>query len=134
MTNYYTCRAKRIDNNEWTHGFLINYVEGGNPIIVYQANTNNYGTVDIQYHEVLRETICRYSNLTDRNGRTIVERDILEGTDTDVSSSDKKLYEVIYMNNGFYYKDTDDFYWLPDNVKGEKVIGNIIDNEELLWL
>lgn len=132
MTNYYTCRAKRIDNNEWAHGFLINYVEGGNPIIVYQANTNNYGTVDIKYHEVLRETICRYTDLTDKNGRTIIEGDILEGMDE--SSTDKKLYEVIYINNGFYYKDMGNLCWNPDEIMGEKVIGNAIDNEELLWL
>lgn len=132
MTNYYTCRAKRIDNNEWAHGFLINYVEGGNPIIVYQANTNNYGTVDIEYHEVLRETICRYTDLTDKNGRTIIEGDILEGTDE--SSADKKLYEVIYINNGFYYKDMGNLCRNPDEIMGEKVIGNVIDNEELLWL
>lgn len=132
MRNYYTCRAKRIDNNEWTHGFLINYVEGGNPIIVYQTNTNNYGSVDIKYHEILRETICRYTNLTDRNGRTIIEGDILEGRDS--SGLDRKLYEVIYINNGFYYKDTNDMCWNPDDIHGEEVIGNIIDNEELLWL
>lgn len=132
MTDIYTCRAKRIDNNEWTHGFIISYVVGGNPIIVYQASIDDYEKVDIDYHEVLRETICRYTNLKDRNGRTIIEGDILEGMDE--SSTNKKLYEVIYINNGFYYKDTDDFYWLPDNVKGEEVIGNIIDNEELLWL
>lgn len=132
MTNIYTCRAKRIDNNEWTHGFIISYVEGGNPIIVYQANTNNYGTVDIKYHEVLRETICRYTDLTDKNGRTIIEGDILEGMDE--SSADKKLYEVIYINNGFYYKDMDNLCWNPDEIMGENVIGNGIDNEELLWL
>lgn len=132
MTNIYTCRAKRIDNNEWTHGFIISYVEGGNPIIVYQANTNNYGTVDIKYHEVLRETICRYTNLKDKNGRTIIEGDILEGMDE--SSADKKLYEVIYIDNGFYYKDMGNLCWNPDEIMGEKVIGNVIDNEELLWL
>ena len=52
----------------------------------------------------------------------------------DESSTDKKLYEVIYINNGFYYKDMGNLCWNPDEIMGEKVIGNIIDNEELLWL
>lgn len=81
------------------------------------------------------ETVCQYTGLTDKNGRKIFERDILEVC-TFGFNSERFITEVIYdkcafkLKNGrsmFYYGQSD-FTKMDD----AKVIGNIFDNPELI--
>ena len=72
MVSKYLCKAKRIDNNEWIEGNVLEYPDGKMSIAVQDASSN---TLD-QYF-VHPETVSRCTGITDKNGTKIFEGDIL---------------------------------------------------------
>ena len=59
------CKAKRKDNGEWTEGFYF-----------YDSALNKHYIKSESDHEILPETICRFANRIDSNGKKIFEHDI----------------------------------------------------------
>lgn len=116
-------KAKRVDNGEWVEGDLLHLPHG----IVILANG---------YANIIPDTICQYTGLTDKNGKKIWENDICyrhepfpeivkqhKGDWTlDYSYVLKEEYGYNYCNLGFYVCDR----------ACVEVIGNIFDNPELL--
>lgn len=127
-------RAKRIDNGEWVEGqyaFILNpLTESGEPIKHLICNGTN-----IFNDEIDPETLCQYTGLKDKNGKRIWENDIVgawsEGKHT--IGRVKRRVDGLYIIYPSYQKQ--EFWGLCPDENGKttvEVIGNILDNPELL--
>lgn len=134
-------KAKRIDNGEWVKGAYI-YCKGATTVSFqnehYILVFDGYG---VAWHEVVRETICQYTGLTDKNGKKIWEHDVVKFPDCEMSTEGG--YGDCFTNIGKIAYDTESMSYFITNrvtvdmediiVKEEvEVIGNIFDNPELL--
>lgn len=127
-------RAKRTDNGEWVEGqyaYILNpLTESGEPIKHLICNGTN-----IFNDEIDPETLCQYTGLTDKNGNRIWENDIVgawsEGKHT--IGRVKRRVDGLYIIYPSYQKQ--EFWGLCPDENGKttvEVIGNILDNPELL--
>lgn len=147
MNDKLLVKGKQVCDDSWICGYP--YSDGKKSYIAYE------GKKDCVIHEVVPETVGKYTGLTDNNDKMIFEGDILQangflpineykfvvkfGKCGGVKNVD---HEVGYI--GFYVipigKDselfiesgvrTDILYWL--NAYKVSIIGNIHDNSELL--
>lgn len=142
-------RGKRLDNEDWVHGDLLQ-IAGG--CVIYHGsqtdstlieNTPNLDVelaVELYMDEVspvYPETVGQFTGLFDKNGKEIYDGDIL-GTSDKVIGYVKGgvrayCYDVIYIKHSagekrwpLYSTIVDDY---PDKLE---VISNVYDNPELL--
>lgn len=116
MENRYLFRAKRIDNGEWTYGYLYGIWERK---YILWGMTNNVPDMT----EVDPSTICQCTGLKDKNGTLIWENDILKYQ----WDGEERIDVIKYQPPIFTYSDS--FRW---SLCEDEVIGNIFDNPELL--
>lgn len=126
-------KAKRKDNGEWVEGGYFSEPYTDKKFIICW---NSFGLGFNEFIEVLPDTICQYTSLTDKNGQKIWENDICDRKE--------KYPEIVTYNKGDWQLDysyvfgndmhTDacnlGFYVCERNCV--EVIGNIFDNPELL--
>ena len=139
-------RGKRADNGEWEYGDLW-CNPYGKRVVCIVSPINDQGTTG--GNEVIPETVGQYTGLTDKNGRRILEGDILQGEQYPFNSDGEYNYfaEVCYWDNapefGIYI-----FKNPKANIRGIsegntcdmqdwesidwEIIGNIYDNPELM--
>ena len=135
-------RGKRIDNNEWVHGFYFESLADGMKHCYIKYETWDEGFVT---YEVIPETVNQFTDLCDKNGKKIFEGDIISATALDTGEEQRA---VIGFGN-FIDENNDDeyigFFIEFDGIKTTitqlsmeecknriEVIGNIYDNPELL--
>ena len=123
-------RGKRVDNNEWTEGYLYKI---WNKVFLLWGMTGDSPNME----EVIPETVGQYTGIKDDQDVKIFEGDI-------VSTDTKRPYLVVEFRDGcFMFNCNDggeDQYDImlpilkePQTVyKYGEVIGNIHDNPELL--
>lgn len=145
-------RGKRVDNGEWVYGDLLQPTKEG-LLNIYEIS--DYNSLMGERKEVISETIAQYTGLTDKNGKTIFEGDILKiittvkgdwtkdengnykepkRTDCGVVQEDQNTggYKLKVYHNGKYKRVSKfDVVHIRCHYKAE-VIGNIHDNPELL--
>lgn len=138
-------RGKRIDNRELVEGSLITgvFVRGGQdiPYILCPDKADYDCFEDFSEEngifEVDPETICKYTGLTDKNGRKIFEGDIVsDGVGNLFKGTYNGIFQFHFICISAKYKQEFiggmcDLYTLRNNYKLE-VIGNIFDNPELI--
>ena len=131
-------RGKRVDNNQWTEGFLsFIYTDGRNSNgFIYTDKAQIYSPVEVMSHDVYTSTVGQFTGLTDKNGVKIFEGDILT---TDLF----RPYVVVIFRDGCFMFNCNDGgkdYWdimLPIMKKAQtqtlyhEVIGNIHDTPDL---
>lgn len=153
-------KAKRIDNGEWVEGNLITNERNENQkYIGYIFDERNGVIEDFDLVEVIPDTLCQFTGLTDKNGKRIWENDILKFNDevwyscytscgTEYDSWEAENYGVVgycdysarYDFAKYKYNENQVEADLHENhdiefsefVKEHEVIGNIFDNPELL--
>lgn len=140
-------RGKRIDNGEWVYGAYYKQRQyyGDEREIDCIITTNDVlsNDLDLDYEEVIPETVGQYTGLCDKNGNKIFEGDILKTINTK-----REKFAVVGFGN-FVDENNDDeylgFYIEFDGIRTTitqlemeevkdrfEVIGNIHDNPELL--
>ncbi len=130
MNNRYICKGKRIDNNEWVEGYLYITHDGEYEISKYDEMTG----IERFTWVVIPETVCRCTELKDKNGKLIFEGDIII---TDKFNTPEIRYTIVYDKEiatfiGEYKKGCIKHFTTFDGDSNcFEVIGNIHDNELL---
>ena len=128
-------RGKRLDNGEWTEGYLLeqntpSYNAYVVPHIMIEQDNRHTDILEHEIEEVDPATVGQYTGLTDKNGKKIFEGDIVRGTDA--LERGLEVYGYIDHKNGSFVIVGDvmtHYRWLDYDVE---IIGNIHDNPELL--
>ena len=117
-------RGKRIDNGECVYGTPI-YPKGYDKVIITTGelavpNVPDFGFVQ---YEVIPETVCEWTGLTDKNEKKIFEHDRIK-------YKCGELAEVIFTEYGAFVGETESLS--HENIGGvlTEVIGTIFDKEE----
>ena len=138
-------RAKRIDDGEWTEGYVFE-LQPGQYMICDAKQYDRASTLPagafFRYcsHEIDPETLCQYTGLKDKKGNRIWEKDIVDASKEWWSASgpaghDCPLIEVEWIDGITGYEpfanyDCDCGVYI--DASGCEVVGNIFDNPELL--
>lgn len=128
MENRYLFSGKRKDNGEWIQGYLYG---------IWERRYILWGMInDIpNMAEVDPETVCQCTAMPDKNGKLIFENDILSGHIDVEFPEDETRKRVVWHENGWCKNEPgcDDYEELDDfDSENFEVIGNMIDNQELL--
>lgn len=125
MQNRFLSRGKRIDNGEWVEGYLYGIWERR---YILWGMTNDIPNMV----EVDPETVCQCTAMPDKNNKLIFENDIAIKHNDD----DKEPYLIRWSENYAAWELAQcgcAMYGFFDVDFGEiEVIGNAIDNQELL--
>ncbi|MDD6638462.1 MAG: YopX family protein [Lachnospiraceae bacterium] len=127
MNDRYLYRAKRIDNDEWTYGYLYGIWERK---YILWGMTNNIPDMT----EVEPSTICQCTGLRDEDGKLIWENDICIITDGTLDEEDGYFRLDWEIDRAMFEFEGTGICANFDNVSGYdcEVVGNIFDNPELL--
>lgn len=134
MTREHLYKSKSIDNGEWVEGVPYGeYMICGMTTAYYDDDIPMSKYAEFDYVEVDPSTVCEYTGLQDKNGKKIFEGDIVETHD--YYGKFMARYLVVYDSGAFMgkrIKGTHKGYPLISEIARCEVIGNAIDNPELL--
>lgn len=143
-------KAKSIATGEWVEGYLYKKYFQELPhdrfAIEYKTTGSEYEwTPKYMVAEIDPNTICQYTELSDKNGNKIWENDILSVFLIGKNKEEKencivrfgRKAEIFKLDLGFYvewtkknYLRMDICYWTEN--REVEVIGNVFDNPDLL--
>ena len=128
-------KAKRIDNGEWVEGCCL--LSGGKHFI-YAEYIEHYCMPVIIKAEIIPETLCQFTELTDKSGNKIWENDIVNhnGEYAPVKFGRYcSCFDYGNYNFGFYVDFPEETFYRKEMgywCRKVKVAGNVFDNKELL--
>ena len=111
-------RGKRTDNGEWLEGCLATFKDGD--CAIFDPDDE-----ETPLYQVNPETVGQYTGLTDKNGKSIFEGDIIERRG--------EITVVIWQTTRYVAQKLNNrpMSWFLVR-EGGAVIGNIYDSPELL--
>lgn len=130
-------KAKRKDNGEWVEGYYLNIAKI-NPFICtgkIKLDGALKGIIAPEMHEIVPDTVCQYTGLTDRDGKKIWENDIVRNK----AKWGAWLGKVIFKNSCFViewceYREHSKkgmSAFSENLINAKEVVGNVFDNPEL---
>lgn len=140
MEDRYLCKARPIGTRkQWVTGF---YAVLGEKTVIIEKEPEKYHDIEAgkiscgnEIVEVIPKTVCQCTGLKDKNGKLIFDNDILSGhIDVEFPENETRK-RVVWYESGWCtnepgcdgYDELDDF-----DSENFEVIGNMIDNSELL--
>lgn len=131
-------RGKDIETNEWRYGYLQhNYNKKYSRILSPLSIDTFY--FPIQEFRVAGNTVGQYTEVSDKNNKEIYDKDIVKAPFLDpifdCIIDNAFVNAVITFNNGSWvvdYGNRDKKVYLCELCDKIEVIGNLIDNKELL--
>ena len=121
-------RGKEFETRQWIEGSLTTYPRYY-PTITLVENAELIPKK--RTCVVLPETVCQFSEITDKNGNSIFEHDLILIHESE--SSYQFTVEVLFHKGMFCYKNKacgfTPLWYVSDRCE---VIGNVFDNLELL--
>lgn len=125
-------KAKRINDGEWIEGC---YLLSDGKHFIYTEYIEHYCMPVIIKAEIIPETLCQFTGLTDKNGNKIWENDILMAH-LDESYPEDVTYETVEWGVAGWVtheaNSVDRQYLDEFDTEHFEVVGNIFDNKELL--
>lgn len=134
-------KAKRIDNDEWVEGSLIDLdIDSGYCYIVppyKKASTLPINFLITSRMEwVVSETLCQFTGLCDKNGKKIWENDIVTCQTRYGGDIGKVVFHngkfCVLWNSTYHYSRNGKCENYYDINTKNSVKGNVFDNPELL--
>lgn len=122
-------RGKRVDNNEWVHGFYYTVsdpMHEDKRILHHRIHT---GTSISEVINILPSTIGQYTGRTTKDKVKVFECDILQRAD---GQKGKIIYNEVFCTYDFVCFGKELNIPLCNALIDSTIIGNIHDNPELL--
>jgi uncharacterized phage protein (TIGR01671 family) len=122
-------RGKRVKTEDplerWIEGSYVEYTNIRDEKIIKIMSQSGY------MNDINPETVCQFSEITDKNGNSIFEHDLILIHDSE--SSYQFTVEVLFHKGMFCYRNKacgfTPLWYVSDRCE---VIGNVFDNPELL--
>lgn len=137
-------RSQRVDNDEWVEGYYYPMFQDDSEAFILSKN-------DGIVYQVIPESVCQFTGLTDKNGTKIFEGDIIFNDKKTILTckEDPRLYLVKWENGEYGCNKNSDTVWLKQkpsfifekinpigknymslifNQNNIEVVGNIYDN------
>lgn len=126
-------RGKSTDTGKWVYGFLSFFYTAGKDEngLILTDKAKIYSPENCQCSDIWAETVCQFSEITDKNGKRIFEHDIILIHESE--SSYQFTVEVLFHKGMFCYRNKacgfTPLWYVSDRCE---VIGNVFDNSELI--
>ncbi len=126
-------RGKSTDTGKWVYGFLSFFYTAGKDEngLILTDKAKIYSPEDCQCSDIWAETVCQFSEITDKNGKRIFEHDIILIHESE--SSYQFTVEVLFHKGMFCYRNKacgfTPLWYVSDRCE---VIGSVFDNSELI--
>lgn len=132
-------RGKRLDNNEWVYGSLLQSEIDVNQLAVKcQIHERFAFDFSIKHYDVDPKTVGQFTSLQDKNGKEIYEGDLVKifhRFDEEDYKEDFETVGKVDFSSGAFWITGDGYSILQHfhyNSSDREVVDNIYENAELI--